>query len=165
MDRPQAEFDEYEKLVWRMNRPRFKYLSLSLSPCLIACWFNRSKCFYFLNLFPMFFLNYSLDLFPSFWILNFYLKLFFCRVIVDNCSCQTATLVKVDSSNRHGILLEVVQILTDLDLWIRKAYISSDGGWFMDGNTLTSYNTNISLPFSIIISVFQHIHHRLLNKM
>ena len=81
----------------------------------------------------MFFLNYSLDLFPSFWILNFYLKLFFCRVIVDNCSCQTATLVKVDSSNRHGILLEVVQILTDLDLWIRKAYISSDGGWFMDG--------------------------------
>lgn len=35
--------------------------------------------------------------------------------------------------NKPGILLEVVQILTDLDLTITKAYISSDGGWFMDG--------------------------------
>lgn len=35
--------------------------------------------------------------------------------------------------NKPGILLEVVQILTDLDLIITKAYISSDGGWFMDG--------------------------------
>ncbi|CAA0831678.1 ACT domain-containing protein ACR3 [Striga hermonthica] len=34
--------------------------------------------------------------------------------------------------NKPGILLEVVQILTDLDLIITKAYISSDGGWFMD---------------------------------
>ena len=41
--------------------------------------------------------------------------------------------VQVDSANEHGILLEVVQILTDLNLTIRKAYISSDGGWFMDG--------------------------------
>lgn len=39
----------------------------------------------------------------------------------------------MDSANRHGILLEVVQILTDLNLVITKAYISSDGGWFMDG--------------------------------
>lgn len=35
--------------------------------------------------------------------------------------------------NKPGILLEVVQILTDLDLTITKAYIASDGGWFMDG--------------------------------
>ena len=40
---------------------------------------------------------------------------------------------QVDSANKHGILLEVVQVLTDLDLTIYKAYISSDGGWFMDG--------------------------------
>jgi hypothetical protein len=40
---------------------------------------------------------------------------------------------QVDSANKHGILLEVVQVLTDLDLTISKAYISSDGGWFMDG--------------------------------
>lgn len=31
------------------------------------------------------------------------------------------------------MLLDVVQILTDLDLSIPKAYISSDGVWFMDG--------------------------------
>ena len=30
-------------------------------------------------------------------------------------------------------MIEVVQVLTDLDLTISKAYISSDGGWFMDG--------------------------------
>ncbi|MCO5553202.1 hypothetical protein L7F22_006723 [Adiantum nelumboides] len=54
------------------------------------------------------------------------------RVDVDNSSCEVATLFKVDSSNRHGILLEVVQALTDLDLRINKAYISSDGGWFMN---------------------------------
>ncbi|XP_070033765.1 ACT domain-containing protein ACR3 isoform X1 [Nicotiana tomentosiformis] len=54
------------------------------------------------------------------------------RVSVDNVSCKECTLVKVDSVNRPGILLEVVQILTDLDLVITKAYISSDGGWFMD---------------------------------
>lgn len=35
---------------------------------------------------------------------------------------------------KHGILLEVVQVLTDLNLIIIKAYICCDGGWFMDGN-------------------------------
>ncbi|KAI5058183.1 hypothetical protein GOP47_0026353 [Adiantum capillus-veneris] len=54
------------------------------------------------------------------------------RVVVDNESCENATVFKIDSSNRHSILLDVVQILTDLDLNIHKAYISSDGGWFMD---------------------------------
>ncbi|KAJ0786240.1 putative [Protein-PII] uridylyltransferase [Helianthus annuus] len=54
------------------------------------------------------------------------------RVSVDNDGCRECTLVKVDSVNKPGILLEVVQILADLDLIITKAYISSDGGWFMD---------------------------------
>lgn len=45
-------------------------------------------------------------------------------------------MMQVDSANRPGILLEVVQVLTDLDLIITKAYISSDGGWFMDGRPL-----------------------------
>ncbi|KAI5058130.1 hypothetical protein GOP47_0026300 [Adiantum capillus-veneris] len=54
------------------------------------------------------------------------------RVAIDNRSCPSSTLVKVDSANKNGILLEVVQVLTDLDLSISKAYISSDGGWFMD---------------------------------
>ncbi|KAL3651915.1 hypothetical protein CASFOL_004917 [Castilleja foliolosa] len=51
------------------------------------------------------------------------------RVKIDNDSREDAT---VDSVNKNGILLHVVQVLTDLKLVIKKAYISSDGGWFMD---------------------------------
>lgn len=40
---------------------------------------------------------------------------------------------QVDSANKRGSLLELVQVLNDLDLIIRRAYISSDGEWFMDG--------------------------------
>ncbi|KAI3467756.1 hypothetical protein Pfo_024419 [Paulownia fortunei] len=54
------------------------------------------------------------------------------RVTVDNASDKKATLIKVDSVNKRGSLLEVVQVLTDLNLIIRRAYISSDGEWFMD---------------------------------
>jgi UTP:GlnB (protein PII) uridylyltransferase len=54
------------------------------------------------------------------------------RVEIKNTTCENATIVQVDSANKHGILLEVVQVLTDLNLSIKKAYISSDGGWFMD---------------------------------
>lgn len=42
-------------------------------------------------------------------------------------------LLQVDSANKRGSLLEVVQVLTDMNLIIRRAYISSDGEWFMDG--------------------------------
>ncbi|PHU11965.1 ACT domain-containing protein ACR3 [Capsicum chinense] len=71
------------------------------------------------------------------------------RVSVDNASSKDCTLVKVDSINKPGILLEVVQILTDLDFVITKAYISSNDGWFMDvfhitnqhGNKVTDNNT------------------------
>ncbi|KAK6151132.1 hypothetical protein DH2020_016064 [Rehmannia glutinosa] len=48
------------------------------------------------------------------------------RVCVDNDSYPDCTLVKVDSTNKHGKLLEMVQVLTDLDLVISKSYISSD---------------------------------------
>ncbi|KAG9445860.1 hypothetical protein H6P81_011988 [Aristolochia fimbriata] len=54
------------------------------------------------------------------------------RVVVDNDASVDATVIQVDSVNKHGILLEVVQVLTDLNLIVTKAYISSDGGWFMD---------------------------------
>ncbi|KAJ4963460.1 hypothetical protein NE237_023399 [Protea cynaroides] len=54
------------------------------------------------------------------------------RVCIDNDTRQDCTLVKVDSANKNGILLEMVQVLTELDLLISKSYISSDGGWFMD---------------------------------
>ncbi|KAI7727846.1 hypothetical protein M8C21_013781 [Ambrosia artemisiifolia] len=54
------------------------------------------------------------------------------RVTIDNNSSPDATVIQVESVNKHGILLEVVQVLADLELIIKKAYISSDGGWFMD---------------------------------
>ncbi|CAL9111777.1 unnamed protein product [Musa textilis] len=68
------------------------------------------------------------------------------KVVIDNAVCPTATLVKVDSASRkHGVLLEAIHVLTDLNLSVKKAYISSDGRWFMDvfhvtdqfGNKLT----------------------------
>ncbi|XP_020212817.1 ACT domain-containing protein ACR4 isoform X2 [Cajanus cajan] len=62
------------------------------------------------------------------------------RVVIDNESCKNATVIRVDSANKHGILLEVVQILTDLNLIITKAYISSDGGWFMDVFNVTDHD-------------------------
>ncbi|XP_047964659.1 ACT domain-containing protein ACR6-like isoform X2 [Salvia hispanica] len=54
------------------------------------------------------------------------------RVVIDNESCADATIIKVDSVKKHGTLLHVVQILTDMNLVIVKGYISSDAGWFMD---------------------------------
>ncbi|TYH52783.1 hypothetical protein ES332_D09G051400v1 [Gossypium tomentosum] len=54
------------------------------------------------------------------------------KVVIDNNACEDATVIQVDSVNKHGILLEVVQVLTDMNLTIIKAYISFDGGWFMD---------------------------------
>lgn len=64
------------------------------------------------------------------------------RVTVDNASSRKATLIKVDSANKRGSLLEVVQVLTDLNLIIRRAYISSDGEWFMDVFYVTDQHGN-----------------------
>ncbi|XP_076956039.1 ACT domain-containing protein ACR4-like isoform X2 [Bidens hawaiensis] len=64
------------------------------------------------------------------------------RVVIDNQSCKNATVIQVDSANKHGILLEVVQVLTDLNFVVTKAYISSDGGWFMDVFNVTDHEGN-----------------------
>ncbi|KAF3431623.1 hypothetical protein FNV43_RR26354 [Rhamnella rubrinervis] len=64
------------------------------------------------------------------------------RVVIDNEACKNATVIRVDSANKHGILLEVIQVLTDLNLIITKAYISSDGGWFMDVFNVTDQDGN-----------------------
>ncbi|KZV44080.1 hypothetical protein F511_10751 [Dorcoceras hygrometricum] len=64
------------------------------------------------------------------------------RVTVDNASDKKATLIKVDSANKRGSLLEVAQVLSDLNLVIRKAYISSDGEWFMDVFHVTDEHGN-----------------------
>ncbi|XP_042438153.1 ACT domain-containing protein ACR8-like [Zingiber officinale] len=54
------------------------------------------------------------------------------RVAIDNAMSPTATVVRVNSARKRGMLLEVVQVLADLNLRIQKGYISSDGRWFMD---------------------------------
>ena len=69
-------------------------------------------------------------------------------------------MMQVDSANKHGILLEVVQVLTDLNLIITKAYISSDGGWFMDGKIFLfrifkiASMTRNTCPLSFSLSFF-----------
>ncbi|GLU13419.1 hypothetical protein SLE2022_300570 [Rubroshorea leprosula] len=78
-------------------------------------------------------------------------------VSIDNKTCQDCTLVKVDSVNRHGILLEMVQVLTDLDLVISKSYISSDGGWFMDVFHVTDQLGNKITDESLIHYIQQAI--------
>ncbi|KAK1384862.1 ACT domain-containing protein ACR8-like [Heracleum sosnowskyi] len=64
------------------------------------------------------------------------------RVIVDNAGCSNATRVMIDSARKHGILLEAVQVLVDLNLSIKKAYVSSDGRWFMDVFHVTDLDGN-----------------------
>ncbi|OVA07704.1 ACT domain [Macleaya cordata] len=79
------------------------------------------------------------------------------RVVIDNAVCKSATLVKVDSARKHGILLEAVQVLTDLNLCIKKAYISSDGRWFMDVFHVTDQNGNKLTDESVISYIEQVI--------
>ncbi|XP_047944914.1 ACT domain-containing protein ACR8-like [Salvia hispanica] len=64
------------------------------------------------------------------------------RVMIDNVGCSNATVLTIDSARKHGILLEAIQVLTDLNLSIKKAYICSDGRWFMDVFHVTDLNGN-----------------------
>ncbi|XP_050221060.1 ACT domain-containing protein ACR4-like [Mercurialis annua] len=64
------------------------------------------------------------------------------KVLIDNDSCAHATIIQVDTVNSHGTLLAVVQALTDLNLVITKAYISSDGVWFMEVFYVTDSDGN-----------------------
>ncbi|OAY56626.1 ACT domain-containing protein ACR8 [Manihot esculenta] len=79
------------------------------------------------------------------------------RVVIDNAVCPTATIVKVDSARKHGILLDAVQVLTDLNLSIKKAYISSDGRWFMDVFHVTDINGNKLTEESVINYIEQSL--------
>ncbi|XP_077243151.1 ACT domain-containing protein ACR8-like [Tasmannia lanceolata] len=79
------------------------------------------------------------------------------RVVIDNVVCPNATLVKVDSMRKHGILLEAVQVLTDLNLCIKKAYISSDGRWFMDVFHVTDQNGNKLTDESVLSYIKQSL--------
>ncbi|KAK7251192.1 hypothetical protein RIF29_34169 [Crotalaria pallida] len=79
------------------------------------------------------------------------------RVVIDNAVCSTATIVKVDSARKHGILLDAVQVLTDLNLSIKKAYISSDGRWFMDVFHVTDQNGNKLTDESVLKYIEQSL--------
>lgn len=79
------------------------------------------------------------------------------RVMIDNAGCANATRVMIDSARKHGILLEAVQVLTDLNLAITKAYISSDGRWFMDVFHVTDLNGNKLTDESVINYIEQSL--------
>ncbi|KAK9276446.1 hypothetical protein L1049_005979 [Liquidambar formosana] len=79
------------------------------------------------------------------------------RVVIDNAVCTPATIVKVDSARKHGILLEAVQVLTDLNLSIKKAYICSDGRWFMDVFHVSDQNGNKLTDESVITYIEQSL--------
>ncbi|XP_059661673.1 ACT domain-containing protein ACR8 [Cornus florida] len=79
------------------------------------------------------------------------------RVIIDNAGCANTTRVMIDSARKHGILLEAVQILTDLNLSIKKAYISSDGRYFMDVFHVTDLNGNKLTDESVINYIEQSL--------
>ncbi|CAK9173137.1 unnamed protein product [Ilex paraguariensis] len=79
------------------------------------------------------------------------------RVMIDNAACANSTRVSVDSARKHGILLEAVQVLTDLNLSIKKAYICSDGRWFMDVFHVTDLNGNKLTDESVINCIEQSL--------
>ncbi|KAD5508279.1 hypothetical protein E3N88_15982 [Mikania micrantha] len=72
------------------------------------------------------------------------------RVMIDNAGCVDATLIMIDSARNDGILLEEVQVLTDLNLSIKKGYVSSDGRWNMDVFHVTNLDGNKLTDDSII---------------
>ena len=55
------------------------------------------------------------------------------EISVHNISRAVATVITIDSANRPGTLVSVVEFLTARGLDVRRARISSDGGWFYDG--------------------------------
>ncbi|KAG1661089.1 hypothetical protein FOA52_012078 [Chlamydomonas sp. UWO 241] len=54
------------------------------------------------------------------------------NVDIDNRAFDDRTVITLDSANRPGTLVELVQCLTEVGLNVMKARISSDGGWFID---------------------------------
>ncbi|RDX97249.1 ACT domain-containing protein ACR4, partial [Mucuna pruriens] len=109
--------DEFEKLVIRMNPPRVSVDNISSRTATVIKVPNS----------PFTCLVFCCIAKGSF---------FFCVTDFPRVSLQ------VDSANRRGSLLEVVQVLTDMNLSVIRAYISSDGEWFMDVFHVTDQNGN-----------------------
>ncbi|KAI3689618.1 hypothetical protein L2E82_47581 [Cichorium intybus] len=79
------------------------------------------------------------------------------RVLTDNASCLNATRVMIDSARKDEILLEAVQVLTDLNLSIKKGYVSSDGRWNMDVFHVTDLDGNKLTDDNIITCIEQSL--------
>ncbi|KAK9812463.1 hypothetical protein WJX73_001778 [Symbiochloris irregularis] len=62
------------------------------------------------------------------------------NIIIENRAETDYTHIAIDSANRPGTLVEVVQHFTELGLDVRKARISSDGGWFVDSFNVQEAN-------------------------
>uniref|UniRef100_A0A0E0E0Y2 ACT domain-containing protein ACR n=1 Tax=Oryza meridionalis TaxID=40149 RepID=A0A0E0E0Y2_9ORYZ len=105
--------DEFEKLVIRMNPPRVTVDNTSDMTATLVKASNTSLFLVLAN---------SCRLIQSISWEEFFFS--------DRRGCLS--FLQVDSANKYGTLLEVVQVLTELKLTIKRAYISSDGEWFMD---------------------------------
>ncbi|KAD4384740.1 hypothetical protein E3N88_24908 [Mikania micrantha] len=79
------------------------------------------------------------------------------RVMIDNAGCVDATRIMIDSARNDGILLEAVQVLTDLNLSIKKGYVSSDGRWNMDVFHVTNLDGSKLTDCSIINCIEQSL--------
>ncbi|KAK1351410.1 hypothetical protein POM88_054383 [Heracleum sosnowskyi] len=65
------------------------------------------------------------------------------RVVIDNESCKHATVIQVCLFLVLFVYPFVINgVLTDLNLTISKAYISSDGGWFVNVFNVTDQDGN-----------------------
>nr|XP_043609539.1 ACT domain-containing protein ACR8-like [Erigeron canadensis] len=78
-------------------------------------------------------------------------------VMIDNAGCVDATRIMIDSARKDGILLEAVQVLTDLNLSIKKGYVSSDGRWNMDVFHVTNLDGSKLTDDSIINCIQQSL--------
>ncbi|XP_074373525.1 ACT domain-containing protein ACR8-like [Apium graveolens] len=78
-------------------------------------------------------------------------------VRVDNAGCADATRIIIDGVRKHETLLEAIQIIADLDLFIKKAYVSFDGRWFMDVFYVTDLEGNKLTDISVINYIEQSL--------
>ncbi|KAG4926046.1 hypothetical protein JHK87_051586 [Glycine soja] len=132
---PHPLHDEFEKLVIRMNPPRVAVDNISSGTDTVIKVPNSPFVGFVFS---------ALQKGPF-------------SLCVTNFPC---VLLQVDSANKRGSLLEVVQVLTDMNLSVRRAYISSDGEWFMDGTvpfTLLNFPSTMALSLGPRASSFRSL--------
>ncbi|KAK3269199.1 hypothetical protein CYMTET_18468 [Cymbomonas tetramitiformis] len=53
-------------------------------------------------------------------------------ITIDNDHSPIVTVIIIESANRHGVLMRIVQKLAELALLITRATVTSERGWFVD---------------------------------